>query len=875
MGLWKRLRATWSGGSKADEIADEMQCHLEMRIAEFVDAGMSPRDARRMALRKFGNRARLQDETHDRDVLNWLDTFTRELRHAWRNLKRRPAFTCIAVASLGIGIGANTAIFSIVDTVLLKPLPFDEPDRLFAVEERKGATTAGGNPNRVRDYAAQAKSFDSIAGFYGDGLLAQVGGERHRVASIRFIGDLPRVLRLQPALGRTFTAAELRGEGPAVAWVSHSLWTRWFGANPVLSGMQLNTKQGIFEIIGVLPQGRLPFPDDESDMVWSPDRAFQSASRKAGWLTVVARLAGHHTQAAADAELRVITAQLASQYPDSDAGLSASLRPLEQVVAGEAKTPLLLLMSTVAAVLLIACFNLSGLLLARGLERQREASIRAAIGAGRSSLVRLFLIESLLLSALGAVTGVALASWGVDYLKLLAPDGTPRLQEAAVDFRVLTFTMLVTLISALLFGLLPAWRASRVSLSAGFHTHAPAGRSWLRGGLSAVQIGLSLVMLLLTGVLARGFIDMRQRPLGFGNPPEQIVAVRAPFSWDTPPSKVASFTTNALERLAQIPGVQVAGVVDRTPLSGGTQTRKEILFRGPAQPTQIAAETLEKEYGFRGVSPGYFQAMGIPLLAGRMLDPWREGPAAPKQLLVNQAFVDRYFRASGNNPVGAQVSLDRDGKTWWEIAGVVGNVAADIKELEPRVEVFTHIQSTGWPLPAFTLRIATTDPGPVMSAARKILQELDPSLVPEPRLMRDTIQETWRKPSLTLAWMGGFAACALLLAMIGIYGLLSSDVAARTREIGVRIALGANRIDVLGAILRRGAVVTLCGIGFGATIALVLGKIALLPLGDLSIVDAGVVSAAVGVLIAVAGVACYVPARRASAVDPLLALRQD
>jgi putative ABC transport system permease protein len=791
----------------------------------------------------------------------------------WRNLKRRPAFTCIAVASLGIGIGANTAIFSIVDTVLLKPLPFVEPHRLFAVVERKGATIAGGNPNRVRDYATHAKSFDSIAGFYGDGLLAQVGGDRQRVASIRFIGDLPRVLRLQPALGRSFTATELRGEGPAVAWISHSLWTRWFGANPVLSGMRLTTKQGIFEIIGVLPQGRLPFPDEEADLVWSPDQAFQSASRKAGWLTVVTRLADHQTQAAADAELRVITAQMAAQYPASDAGLSAELRPLEEVVAGEAKTPLLLLMSTVAAVLLIACFNLSGLLLARGLERQREASIRAAIGAGRSSLVRLFLIESLLLSALGAVSGIVLAWWGVDYLKLLAPDGTPRLHEAGVDWRVLLFTLLVTLASALLFGLLPAWRASRVSLSAGYHVNAPAGRSWLRGGLSTVQIALSLVMLILTGVLTRGFVDMRQRPLGFGNPPEQIVTVRAPFSWDTPPSKVASFTTTALDRLAQIPGVQATGVVDRTPLSGGTQTRKEILFRGPAQP-QVPAQTLEKEYGFRGVSRGYFQAMGIPLLAGRMLDPWREA-AVPRQLLVNQAFVDRYFRSSASNPIGMQVSLDRDGKTWWEIAGVVGNVTADIKELEPRAEVYTHIQSTGWPLLAFTLRIATTDPGPVMSAARKILLELDPSLAPEPSLMRDTIRETWRKPSLTLAWMGGFAACALLLAMIGIYGLLSSDVAARTREIGVRIALGANRLDVLGAILRRGAIVTLSGTAFGAAIALVLGKSTVLPLGGLSIADGGVVSAAAGILLAVAGVACYIPARRASAVDPVLTLRQD
>lgn len=868
MSLWNRLAGTFRGDAKSEEISDEMRFHLDMRIDEYIAEGFTPAEARHKALRKFGNRANLQDETRDRDVFAWLDILLRESRHAFRNLRRRPSFTLIAILSLGIGIGANTAIFSIVDSVILKPLPFESSERIYGMQERKGATPSGGNPQRVLDYAAQVRSLDSIAGFYSDTLILSTG-DRERINSLRFFGDLTKVLRIQPEFGRAFDAAELRGEGAPVALISHRLWQRRFGSNADLTGMTLETRQGVFDVIGVLPATAI-YPEDVD--LWSPDQKFRTASRKASWLSVVARLKEGTSHEQATSELRVVTSQLAKQYPESDRDLTANLLPLNDMIAGEAKTPILFLMGTVALVLFIACVNLAGLLLARAIERQREATIRAAIGAGRGSLVRLFLIESLLLSLGGALLGLVFAANTLEFLKRAIPLDVPRLSDASIDPRVLGFTLALSIVCGLFFGLLPAWRASRVSFAAGLRDRSPGSgnKAWIRGGLTIAQVALSMMLLILTGLLTRGFLNLRARPLGFAA--DQVVTVRAPFSWDTPSTNIAAFTSQALEKLQELPGVRAVGVADRVPLTGGTQSSKEIRFL-----KHLPSEaTLQQEYGYRGVTPGYFQAMSIPLRSGRLFDDWR-GSSTPKQVVVNETFARRYFGAA--NPLGQQVSLERNTQkeaapVWWEIVGVVGDVPAVASESKPRAEVFTNIQAVGWPLLTFTIR-TNGDPRAIIAAARKTLMDLDPTLLPEARLMTAVIEQTWQQPSLMLGLVSGFSICALLLALIGVYGILASDVVARTQEFGVRMALGADKRDILWMAFRRGLSIAAIGIAAGAGVAWLVSVQVESLLFAVSPRDVVAFLAAITLLSVAAALACYLPARRAASVDPILALRHD
>jgi putative ABC transport system permease protein len=864
MGWWDRVRTTFRGDQRADEIADEMKFHLEMRVEELMADGLSRPEAEREARRKFGNRARLADETRDRDVFGWLDTFVRELRHAYRNLRRRPAFALVAIISLAVGIGANTALFSVVDAVLLKPLDLPDAERVLGFEERKGLSPAGGNPQRVADYAKLAGTLDAVAGLYSNQLLLN-SGERESVTAVRWVGDLPRVLRLQPAQGRGFTEPEMRGAGEPVAWISHRLWQQRFRGDPNVTQQSLSTKQGTFAIIGVLPAG-WKYPERAD--VWAPDQAFRNVSRKAGFLFVLARLRDGVSPAQANAELRVVTGNLARQYPDSDAGLEAALKPVGELLAGEARLPVLLLMATAGMVLMIACVNLAGLLLARAVERQREAAIRAAIGAGRASLIRLFLLESLILSAAGAAAGWGLASYALEFLKRVTPN-VARLGDATLDARVLLFTVGISLACGLLFGLLPAWQASRVSLAGGLRDRsAGPPRLWLRGGLSVAQVALSLVLLILTSLLTRGLVEMRTRPLGFA--PDQVLTVQADFPWDYPGATLQTFTQQALERLAQLPGVRGVGVADRLPLQGGTQSSRQIIIRAEG----LSANERSEEYGNRGVSPGYFASLGIPLRGGRLFEAWR-GPETPRQAVVNETFARRYF--GNTDPVGQSVSFDTNPnqpRTWWEITGVVGDVPTAAAEPRPRAEIYRPLQSVGWPLLAFVIR-TDGDPRALATAARRTLMELDSTVVPETALMTSVVEGSWREPSLLVSLMSGFSLCALALALMGVYGVLASEVAARTQEIGIRMALGASRPEVLWLALRRGLRITAAGTVAGLALAFLLGPQASRLLFGVSPRDAGALGFAVFTLLVTAAAACYWPARQAASVDPVVALRHE
>ncbi|MGC4048623.1 MAG: ABC transporter permease [Paludibaculum sp.] len=535
------------------------------------------------ARRRFGNLFRSREETRDMNLLRWLDTLFRDLRHAARSLSRRPAFVATALASLALGIGANSAVFSVVDAALLQPLPIPDSSHLVMVKEFKGSESSGGNPQRLRDWATQVDAFSAAAAFYGETAIWKSSGGPVRLQIVRTFGDILAVLSVTPAVGRPFTVEESKGLGAPVALLSDTAWRRHFNADPRILQRPLVLGETTFTVIGIMPPG-LQYPEDTD--VWAPGPpGVQNTSRQAGFLDTIGRLKPGVSLQLAQNTVDTVSARLRLQYPSTDRDLHARVVFLQDEVAGEARTPLLVLLGAAGFVLLLTCVNLANLLLAQTGARGREASIRAALGAGRAGLVRLFLLESGLLAIVGAALSLLAAMFAIDLLKVLPPQDLPRLAAASLDLRVLAFTALLALSSALIFGLAPAWRASRIDLAAGLRaggrsTAASPRDSCFRGLLVVVQVSLSVVLVVGAALLAITFRELRQTPLGFR--PDHVLTVMVEQPWDTDKPAIDRFQNALLEGFRSIPGVRTAGFVDRLPLEGGSQTG----------PVQIQGRTL-------------------------------------------------------------------------------------------------------------------------------------------------------------------------------------------------------------------------------------------------------------------------------------------
>ncbi len=832
MSLWSRFRQSLLPTRKTSEIEDELMLHIELRAEELEQQGLSQDEARREARRLFGAHSRIVEETREAHSFQWLDSLRRDSVYSLRALRRRPAFLATGLATLALGIGVNVATFSLLDTLLLKPLPVPDADRLLAFVETRNGEPTGGNPVRLRDYANGLKSISAIGGFYSETLVIRSSEGGTPAKALRTAGNAAAAFGYQPALGRLPRPGEEN-----VALLGHRFAQRY--PDPI--GKTLPTAAGTLEIIGVLPPEANLIEDYD---LWVPmSREALETPRTAGFLQVIARLKPGVDPATANAELATVNAAMRAANPDTDKGLAAALKPLNQVLAAEVETPVKLLAGVVFTVLLIACANLAGLLLARNADRAREAAIRAAIGASRWDIVRLYLLESVWLALPGGALGLLAGSWVLAIAKAYLPAGFPLLATIAIDTRVALFAFALTLFCALAIGLLPAWQVARLK----------ARPSPWRAALVVAQVTVSMVLLMTASLLVTALLEARTRPLGFQ--PGQVVAVQFDFPWDTDPAKLLQFYRDAEDAIRAVPGVRSAGLIDRLPLEGGTQGRGYLRIRGRHLDDAVARQS----YGYRAITNGAISALRIPLLQGRLPD-----PKLP-ETIVNEAFARRYF--GDRNPVGEQVSFTDSTRppVWYTITGLLQNVAQNSVDNRLVCDVFVPFERTYWPHAALVAHLEG-DPAAAFAAVRRV----DPNaLIRFAGPLESRLAAAWSEPSQIATLLGVFAAAALALVCVGVYGMLAGFVRARTKEFGIRLALGATPESLVQLSLNHGIRLVSVGLGLGlfATwpVARYLGQAP----------NPYPIALAAALMMAAAGAACLAPARRAARLDPAMVLRHD
>jgi putative ABC transport system permease protein len=863
MTLWQRIRQTLGSGQQADdEISRELQSHMEMREEQLIGQGLAPAEARREARRQFGNHLKIQEETRSVDLFPALEAAQRDIKQAIRGLSSRPGLVGVAVASLALGIGANAVMFSAMDAVFWKPLPLPEPERLLEIRAQRNGDVSNGNPARTRDYHQRLTTVEGVGGYYGESAILPGENGPQRVAGYRTVGPVMKIVKLEPVLGRRFTEAEERGETP-VAILTDSFWKSHFSADPGVIGRPLVTSTSTYTVIGILP-ARAVYPKDVD--FWAPAaRELQGENRAASFLGVVARMKPGVTPGQVEAELKTLHAALAAQYPDTDQGLTGRAAPLGDSIAPQARLPLLAAWAAVAVVLLIACLNIASLLLARGMERAREATIRAALGASRWALVRTFLAESAALAAAGGGLGLLLAAWGIDIVAGFLPSDN----RVTLDYRVVLFSLLLAVACAVLFGLVPAWQTAQTGLAGRLNELSRASSSsrrlWWRGAMVVAQTALSLVLLGGAGLLLASFENQRRAPLGFT--PAQLVAARVKLTWDTPTEKLHGFTRTALERLQAVPGVEAVAMADRLPLEGNSQTG-EIVLRGRELPPVLAKLTVNN----RTVSSGYFATLGVPLVRGRMF----EGRPNVPEAVVNQTFARTFFGTE--DPVGrqfAQARGKRDEYRWVTITGVVRDLRFRPDAAEAAPEFYRSFEQNYWPELTFVAR-SPLPPGQLAAGIRTAIAQVDANqIVENVDSVEDQLAGTLDTPRRMMQVTVAFALLALGLALIGLYGVMASDVQQRRRELGIRLALGATRGEVLRQSLVRGAKLAGLGVALGVVASLLTQRL----MGDLlygvAPGDLRWLGAAAFLLLAAALIAALRPAWVGASLDPAMTLRHE
>ena len=790
-----------------------------------------------------------------------VDTLARDLRTSLRNLRRRPGWSALAVAMLALGIGSVIALTTVVRVTLLSPLPFPAPERMVVVEHRIGGEVHGGNPVRLADLSAGAAKVAAVGGSYTEGavwLREGEGAEPERLNVLRIYGDFLEVLAVPPVAGRSLSPAELVPDSRALM-LSERFWRGRLGADPAAVGRGLRVGDGVYTIVGVLPRG--VGDTFRSDLVFAGP---EMTSRKAGFLGVVARLRDGVSLPTARATFSALATRMASEHAESDAGLAFALLPAADDLAG---TPLSgrlwMVLATAGFVLLIVCVNLACLLLARAPQAIREGSIRAALGAGRGSLLKTALSESLLLAALGGIAGVALA---VPLVRLLATrlpaslPNLPRLGETGLDGATAALALGLALLTGLLVGALPAWRVARRSSFSGLRGRTAGDREGgrLRSGLVVVELALSLVLLIGAGLTAQTLLRLQAVPLGFA--PDRLLALRIAFPWDTDPEKLNAIYRDLIQELGALPGARSAAFADRLPFEGESQGGELGL---PGRTFAEGAKTVK--ISRRAVSAAYFETVGTPLLAGSPLG----SRSAGQEAVVNQAFARRFFPKGA---VGERLTLDGH---LYRIAGVVGDLRQETTQKAAPPEVFTVYEDTLWAIGNFVVR-ATGRPEDLADEVRAAVRRVVPGqVIDELRTMDASLDEAYAAPRTTASLAGGFSLVALLLTALGLYGVLAADVEARRREFGVRMALGATPRKILYRSISRGALLAALGIALGLGGGLALRRAIAGLLFESGTGDLGAFLLAALLLFAVALLAADGPARRASRVDPAEALRAE
>ncbi len=812
-----------------------------------------------------------------------MQTAIQDIRYGLRLLARQPGFTLVAVLTLALGIGATTMIFSVVYGVLLRPLQFNQPDRLVAVWETTpipGVPLMYTSPTNFLDWERQTKTLENLTEYRFGEFNAVLSGEPERIEVVQASGNLFPLLGVPPALGRWFGPDDDRYGAPGVVVVSHQFWQWRLGGSTAALGQKLTLGNEAYTVIGVMPAAfKFPPPisiegaaADTNNDVWMPLRFSPEtqAERGSHHLFCLGRLRPGITVDQARAEVAGIGNRLAQQYQNTGWGIT--LLPLSEQVFGGVRTALTLLLTAVGLLLLIACANVANLLLARGAARQKEVSVRAALGAGRARLVRQLLTESLLLAVLGGLAGLALTVLVLPLLLRLGASSVPRLDEVTIDSAVVLFSIAISVMTAVMFGLIPALETGRLPLAAALKESAAASPGATRGtrlqrALIVGEVALSLMLLASAGLLFRSFLQLRAVPLGFQ--PEHVVsmAMNLPRHVYTQPAQRTQFYNELLARVSALPGVQSAAITDAAPLTGDRQGRDFGIDRRPS----TDAEDHHTNVGF--VSPGYFRTMGIRLLRGRELA-GADSPDAPLAVVINRSLADSYF--PNQDPVGRHLWIGERPQSLYRIVGVADNERFESVESQPHAMSYVAFaqHSRGW---SMTLVIRTTQPlAALVPAVRAQLHTLDPTVpIYAMHTMEDVVSRAVAQPRLSAFLLVLFAVLALALAAVGIYGVISYAVSQRTREFAIRMAVGAQQQNILRMVLREAAWLAAAGLAIGLVASLWATRLLRSVLFGVGPRDLATFATVPLILAAVALLASYLPARRAVRVDPMAALRTE
>ncbi len=798
-----------------------------------------------------------------------------DLRYAARMMLKQPVFTAVAVVALAIGIGANTAIFTVVNAVLLRPLPYNDPDHLVWLWDTQPqlATAPSSLPDFI-DWRDQNQSFEYLAAYQSGNMFVDDGDGVQDTPVGLVTPDFFSLFRVKPLLGRTFTEEETRPGRYRVAVLGQSIWQRRFGSDPNVVGQTLQLSGAAYTIIGVIPSG-FSFPNEAQ--LWRPLPIDpKQLNRGPHYLRVVGRLKAGVTLVQAQAEMSAIAARLAQEYPEKIAGHGIKLQLLSEVVVGDIGAALFVLLGAVGFVLLIACANVANLLLARAAARQKEIAVRTALGASRVRIIRQLLTESILLAVAGGVAGLLVAVWGVGWLVSLSTDTIPRVHEIGIDARVAFFTLLISLLTGVAFGLAPALQVSKPdltdSLKESGRTTAGVRRNRLRSLLVVSEIALSLVLLVGAGLMIKSFAKLNRIDPGFN--PEKLLTLGVTLLRSNYPEdgRVAAFYSQLLDKLRNAPGVKAVGAVAELPLSGSNISDYFTIEGRPA----IAKED-QPLTECRTVTPHYFESMDIPLLKGRDFAD-TDTKQAPNVVAINDAFARQHF--AGEDPIGHRITLQGQFRDPLLIVGVVGNVRDLGLDERPTPEAyFPYLQD---PLNetyarSMTIVVRTnSDPGAMAAGLRDDLLSLDKTLpVYALKPMTEYLRDSLSRRRFNMVLLTVFASVALLLAAVGIYGVISYSVAQRTHEIGIRVAIGAQSRDILRLVISQAMLLTLLGVVAGLAAAIALTRLMETLLFEVSATDPLTFAIISAILTTVALTACFVPALRATKVDPIIALRYE
>ena len=878
--LRDRLRALLGRETVIHDIDREIRLHIDLQTDANIAAGMSPEDARQEALRSFGNVNKIRDTAYDVRGGGLLETLAQDIRYGARVLVKHKAFTAIAVLTLGLGIGANTAIFSVVNELLLRPLPYRDAASIVTVWEvsPRGRHQNTTSPSNFRSWLEQNTSFQSLAAFFD--MRANLTGDfEPEELSVQIVTPpFFQTLGVDPILGRTFDPGDDEADKPSVTVLSYGLWQRRFGGQSDIVGKEIKLNGLPVVVIGVMPPNFQFYIQQRSGTgrpaeLWSVLH-LSKLGDYGRFLGGVARLKPGVSPENAPAEMRTIAARRAADDPQHNLNFSAEVLPLREQFYGTVRRPLWLLLGAVGFVLLIACANVASLLLSLATSREKEIALRAALGARRSRIVRQLLTESLLLAGVGSVLGLGFAWLGIKGLILISPRDLVNLHSVGLNMPVMLWTLLIALITGVLFGLTPALHITRLNLNDSLKEGSKGeggqtGNQRIRSFFVVSEIALAVVLLAGAGLLVKSFLNLQQIDRGFNTDNVLTMVVRLPDSKYSQDPQVISFFRQALEHTRALPGVRSAGIVNYLPFYGGlgSATGFKVLGRPAPPPGQDPTTNV------RVADDGYFQALGIPVLRGRNFSQTED--SEPKRVvLINDAFARKYF--PGEDPIGKRVDVAMfDQPTPTEIIGVVGNVRYEslIDDFEPYV-YFAHPDLT---YSFMTLVIRTDgDPAALAPAVQREIRTLDPNQpVSDVRTMNQVMSETVSRARFNTLLLTLFAALATLLSAVGIFGVMNYSVALRTREIGLRLAIGAQPHQVLLLILKQGLSLTIIGVALGLAASFALTRLLSGLLFGVAAVDAGTFAMMSLLLVVVSIAACYLPARRAMKIDPLQALRYE